>query len=257
MRVPVGKWLRDYIEDTFHLDSRLARSLWHLVARPGSLTQAYVEGQRSAYVRPFRLYLTASFLYLLALTFFPPNDIVRFQPAGQTEEMKLSVGMATAAVTVTESTAPPASAPPERSALWHKMQKFSAQGPGAAQAQAIHLIVTTLPKAMFVFVPVFALLLKLLYRRSGRFYAEHFLFALHFHAFSFLTLGLSLVVLRGSVRPLQQIIILGYLFLALRRVYGQPRVRTFLKAGFLWFTYGVLLLIAVAGGLLATVYFAE
>jgi hypothetical protein len=248
VRVPFGKWLRDYIEDTFHLDSRLARSLWHLVARPGSLTQAYVEGQRSSYVRPFRLYLTASFLYLLALTFFPPNDAVRFQVAAQTEEVKVAVD------TEAGTPAPP---PPERSVLLQKMLKFSAQGPEAAQAKAIHLIVTTLPKAMFVFVPVFALLLKLLYRRSGRFYAEHFLFTLHFHAFSFLTLALSLVVLRGSVRPLAQVILLSYLFLALRRVYGQSRVRTFLKAGFLWASYGVLLLIAVAGGLLATVYFTE
>jgi hypothetical protein len=241
----VGKWLRDYIEDTFHLDSRLTRSLWHLVARPGSLTQAYIEGQRSAYVRPFRLYLTASFLYLLALTFFPPNDAVRFQVVEQAEQVKQ----------VDEAT--PASPPPERSLLLQKMLKFSAKGPGAAQAKAIQLIITTLPKAMFVFVPVFALLLKLLYRRSGRFYAEHFLFALHFHAFSFLALGLSLVVLSGSVRPLAQVIILSYLFLALRRVYGQSRVRTVLKAGFLWATYGVLLLMAVAGGLLATVYFTE
>ena len=39
------------------------------------------------------------------------------------------------------------------------------------------------------FVPVFALLLHVLYRKSGRFYAEHFLFALHFHAFAFLALA--------------------------------------------------------------------
>ena len=257
VRVPVGKWLRDYIEDTFHLDSRLSRSLWHLVTRPGALTQAYVEGRRSAYVRPFRLYLMASFLYLLALTFFPPRDMVQFQAAGQTQELKLSVGQAQAGVSVSEQADTSASPPRERSVLLQKLLKFTARGPGAAQDKAIHLIITTLPKAMFVLVPVFALLLTLLYRGSGRFYAEHFLFALHFHAFSFLTLALALLVLRGSVRPLGPIVIMSYLFLALRRVYGQPRVRTLLKAGVLWGSYGFLLLMAIAGGLLATVYFTE
>ena len=77
LRVPFGKWLRDYVDDTFHLDSNLARSLALLVRRPGALTLEYLEGRRSAYVRPFRLYLTASFLYFLALSVLPvPKDFL-------------------------------------------------------------------------------------------------------------------------------------------------------------------------------------
>ncbi|MFL5354026.1 DUF3667 domain-containing protein [Archangium sp.] len=38
---------------------------------PTSHVLEYLGGRRSAYVRPFRLYLTASFLYFLALSVLP------------------------------------------------------------------------------------------------------------------------------------------------------------------------------------------
>src|SRR5262249_40221463 len=45
-------------------------------------------------------------------------------------------------------------------------------------------VISDLPVAMFVTLPLYALWLKLMYRR--RFYAEHVVFALHLHSFLFL-----------------------------------------------------------------------
>ena len=41
---------------------------------------------------------------------------------------------------------------------------------------------------MFVFLPLLALVMKLLYWRPKRFYVEHLLFLVHNHAFVFLAL---------------------------------------------------------------------
>ena len=43
-----------------------------------------------------------------------------------------------------------------------------------------------IPKMMFIFLPLIAAVLSVLYVRSGRYYVEHLLFVVHFHAFFFL-----------------------------------------------------------------------
>ncbi len=43
-----------------------------------------------------------------------------------------------------------------------------------------------MPKMMFIFLPLIAAVLSVLYVRSGRYYVEHLLFVVHFHAFFFL-----------------------------------------------------------------------
>jgi hypothetical protein len=45
------------------IDGRLVRSLRYLVSRPGSLTMAYLHGQRKAYVGPVSLFLIANALF--------------------------------------------------------------------------------------------------------------------------------------------------------------------------------------------------
>ena len=49
-------------------------------------------------------------------------------------------------------------------------------------------VVHNMPRAMFVFLPLLALVMKLLYWRPKRYYVEHLLFLIHNHAFVFLLL---------------------------------------------------------------------
>lgn len=108
---------------------------------------------------------------------------------------------------------------------------FSAQ-PGAENAR----VISWLPRIMFLALPAFALLLALVYRR--RFFAEHLVFALHFHsaAFIFATVHLLLVAKTGIpawLAPAARVLdgavpvaLLVYLYVALRRVYGRPHLAT-------------------------------
>ena len=52
----------------------------------------------------------------------------------------------------------------------------------------LEAIVHNIPRAMFVFLPLLALVMKLMYWRPKRYYVEHLLFLVHNHAFVFLAL---------------------------------------------------------------------
>ncbi|MFC4765718.1 DUF3667 domain-containing protein [Dyella koreensis] len=78
---------------------------------------------------------------------------------------------------------------------------------GAAKDEAIERIKAglfgVLPQTMFLMMPLFALLLKLVYLFKRRLYMEHLIVALHSHAFLFLTLLLAVVValLKAWIEP--------------------------------------------------------
>jgi len=102
-----------------------------------------------------------------------------------------------------------------------------------------------LPQTMFVLMPIFAVLLKIMYIFRRRLYMEHLIVALHSHAFLFLNLilGIALSMLGTWLVPhaswLSPIIhllewalviwALVYLFLMQKRVYRQGKFMTTVK----------------------------
>ena len=102
-------------------------------------------------------------------------------------------------------------------------------------------IASNIPAALIILLPIMAFVLKLLYPLSRRYYVEHLLFFVHFHAFFFLILSLQILLSRlgGWINIAETIFTIivvaaalyipAYLFIAMRRVYGQGRVITFLK----------------------------
>jgi hypothetical protein len=98
--------------------------------------------------------------------------------------------------------------------------------------------------AMFLLLPLFALLLKLLYLNRGLRYTEHLVFALHLHAFGFLALTL-LAIPVGPVVPLVLLAVPVYAFMAARQVYGGRRWATALRGLAIVLGYGAVLMVAL------------
>lgn len=119
------------------------------------------------------------------------------------------------------------------------------------------------PTMLFLFVPLFALLLKLFYLGSGRLYLEHLVVALYSHAFlslvllaQFLLLALEdwaaprLALASSAVGLLSLLLWLwvpAYLLLMQRRVYGQPWWLTALKFLVIGSAYTSVLVVCVTG----------
>jgi len=92
---------------------------------------------------------------------------------------------------------------------------------------------SNLPTMMFLFLPLMALVMKGLYPLSGRYYAEHLLFLVHYHAFFYFASTLITLGWWASgfpavgelpaniVTAVLTIYLPVYLFRAMRHVYGQ------------------------------------
>lgn len=88
------------------------------------------------------------------------------------------------------------------------------------------------PLMLLVMMPFLALFLKLLYIRHKIFFIEHLFFSFHLHAFIFFLGTLLLLlsnILSESWIALMTLSIFVYLFLALKKVYGQGFWKTLLK----------------------------
>ena len=122
-------------------------------------------------------------------------------------------------------------------------------------------LIRNVPKALFLLMPLFAFFLKLLYFRRDPLYIDHLIFAFHFHAFLFLFY--SLLIWVSLITPISGILFFGvgvliispaYLFFALRRVYHQGWIKTFIKFNLLSFLYFTSLNIIVLIVSIATIF---
>lgn len=91
----------------------------------------------------------------------------------------------------------------------------------------------TIPISMFFLIPIFALLLKLFYRKRGRF-AHHMVFS--FYYFAFIFLASSIIILSNYIVNVPNWIdvtlilsMLIYLMLSLKHFYEQGYIKTFFK----------------------------
>jgi hypothetical protein len=112
-------------------------------------------------------------------------------------------------------------------------------------------LLENLPVGLFVLLPFMALVLNLLYPLSRRYYVEHLLFVIRYHAFIFLVLIFQVLWSRfAALIRLPEVLInivaiplmvyaIVYLYLSLRRVYGQGRFPTLLKFAALLTAYSI------------------
>lgn len=124
------------------------------------------------------------------------------------------------------------------------------------------LILDNIPVALFVLLPLMALALKVLYPLSSRYFVEHLLFVVHYHAFFFLMLTLQIIFARMTalLRVPEAIAILAivaaafyipvYLFMAMRHVYDQGRILTFMKYVALVICYAIGATLTMLGAVL-------
>ena len=112
-----------------------------------------------------------------------------------------------------------------------------------------------IPFAMFFLLPLYALLLKLIFFGSRKYFVEHVVFALHLHTFIFLMVAVVMVLPDEGFEWIELGILgwyLGYVFLALRRFYEQSKIRTGIKMVLLFVLYQFALLPTMFLTMLAT-----
>jgi len=251
-------------DDVFSWDSRTARTLAALLFRPGFLTTEYFAGRRARYVPPLRLYLITSVVFFFVLSFetlletsVPGTDGTRTPIRVQIEhgegddhwreDLQDSLGR-----TNLDWLTPAAN-----EALRNRLKGQAAkaitlfdENPG----EILDAIIDVAPPVMFLLLPLFALLLKIAYFTSGRYYTEHLVLAVHNHSLLFLTFLLDtfLVAVGSFVSPVEtygeiaiMIWVPAYMYLSLMRVYQQGWFVTSLKFTILSLSYVILFNVAL------------
>jgi hypothetical protein len=121
----------------------------------------------------------------------------------------------------------------------------------------VKTLISNLPYMMLCCIPLFALVLKLLYVRRKVFYIDHLIYALHIHSFAYLatiliilaTIGLNHVASGadvGWIIALLWIAFAAQIFLSIRRVYRQGWFISVFKFFFGGFAYLIVLMAALA-----------
>ena len=126
----------------------------------------------------------------------------------------------------------------------------------------LDLLLDNIPVALIVLLPLMALVLKLLYPLSRRYFVEHLLFVVHYHAFFFLILTIQILFARLAdlirVPEIVSVLLIVaaslyipvYLYMGMRHVYGQGRITTFIKYIGLVAAYGMGTTLTMLGAVL-------
>lgn len=218
------------------LDGRVLRSLRRLITQPGSLTNAYVAGERKPLVGPFQLFFLTNF------AFFIVQSLTHTKIFSSTLD----------------------------SHLHHQDWSDTAQRLLTRHLQAAHdtierfaplfdqAVVLNAKAFVILMVVPFALLLPLVFFRSRRPFAVHMAFALHLYAMLLLLFcaalgvvaidvlrggaGLASPVMDNALTLVNLVVCAVYLYLAIGRVYGGGSVLRAVKAVGLTLVVGAIVL---------------
>lgn len=139
--------------------------------------------------------------------------------------------------------------------LTDQFLKFYRSRNGGSFLQAFY---DSIPLAMFLLLPIFALLLKIFFFKTGK-YAHHLVFTFYYFAFIFTVFSLDLILNTFIVEIpnwLDTILILSiflYLFIGIRNFYQKSLVTSFFKTGFIVFFF-FFPLVFLAIGLIFTAF---
>ena len=218
-----GLWrvIAELCKETFELDGRVWRTLAQMFRRPGALAQEFSRNRRASYLSPIRLYLFASlaFFFLFAMEddrrpgekASARVELDRIDP-GQEEALKAAL--------------PPLQqrkmAEVLRRDRWAKVliglaanyrQTIEGEPDHWDRFLLIRLVdlaedprvffgdlLDNMPIAMFLTLPVYALLLALFFLGSRRYFTEHLVFAVQLQTFAFIVFA-AFVALPDGEEP--------------------------------------------------------
>ena len=218
--------VRHYLAELFAgitlMESKVLRSVWLVVSKPGYLSCEYFRGRRVRYVKPVQLFILMNVAYYFSLTLFSATTFTT-PLATQLHENNYYPAYANWRVNRKQ-----------------QKQQISYQALETKYDKKTNVLSKTL---VFLLIPIFALLFGSLFFRKRRYLVEHAVIATHFWSFSLILLGVilplvSICLIRlchalnfstgyvtndGVVSSILQVCFAAYLFIMLRRVYEASR----------------------------------
>lgn len=255
-----------YLEHHYALDHKMGTSLRYLFFRPGFLAREYMEGRIERHVHPFRLYLFASILLFGIVVSLPRGEGEAKSNAPLVDTTKVSLNnnaeLDSAERSHSEETLSGNRQTTKTDSATLAKEKISVsfddnnREPSAFEKKFINRITSVtrhefmdrlfhyMSLSTLLLMPIFALLLKLLYIRREKYYTGHLILSVHLHVVLFLAISIGTIwsLLFDEKYSITGWLILGwliYLIFSLSRFYREPKKKSTLKAILLLFIYAI------------------
>ncbi len=209
----LGHLLHEVTHELLHVDGKIWRTARSLFTRPGELTAEYWAGRRARWLGPFRVFLIAAAAVVLFVPGIGPMNLRTLVQRKADGGLDLSIGSAV-----------------ERRA---GMRGMTPIGDDAARGYQEELR-RGYAAVRYAAIPISALATRALYRRRQRFYANHVVLGVHFYSFWYLVSLVTNQLPYGVGASIGVSISAIYLFLALRRLYGETALLTVVKSAALF-----------------------
>jgi len=221
--LPFRVIVREFFENNFSWDSRLGRSIFPFLFKPGELTRKFMEGKRASYVHPLRLYLVTSLFFFTVLTFLPNTSnenkpIVAFNDKETKNglSIKIDTTVKKSELKLKSETKKKDSEIGRLISLAPKSRIDALKLAGSESeidsmlrsvdleptfwkrkiiGQVIRLVansenfgsymISRIPVMMFLLVPFFAVFVRLFYLRWNKLYVDFLMMTIHIHSFLF------------------------------------------------------------------------
>jgi Protein of unknown function (DUF3667) len=201
------------------LESKVLRSVWLVVSKPGYLSTEYLRGRRVRYMKPLQLFVFLNVVYYFSLTLFSATTFTT--PLATQLHMNNYY--------------------PTYANLQVNQKLRKEQVSYETLEKTYNKKTSVLSKTLiFALIPIFALLFYVLFFRKRRYVIAHAVVATHFWSFSLILLGVilplfSVLLIRVSkalntsaeyvtndvvTSSFLQLCFAAYLFLMLRRAYS-------------------------------------
>ncbi len=256
------------------LDGKLWKTLGALVFRPGFLTREYFAGRRRRYIGPARLFLVSSLVLFAVLRF--ASESIEVNDVFRSDAPSPAAAGAVPPKPAAEGAAPRSAGPrvaldedldldlgqlpDSMGALRKRVDRFNHLSRADKVEQIVAGVLRYGPYAMFVLLPAFAALLKVLYlgRRRRyparpRLYGEHLVFAAHNHAFLFVVGTLLFVTPVEIVRQAIAVWAAIYWRGPLHAIYGGSWAGVAVRGFMLVVVYSIMFAFVTVGLLLAAI----
>ncbi len=211
-----------FAEDLTHYEGKFWKTIQYLFFKPAYLTIEYLKGKRTSYLPPVRLYIFVSFFTFLLPHLLPENKEPEYKKShnpkylAEVDSIKKANGNELAYITdyglilsneyknyqeldstrlTLEGT--------EDEMIWleylgHKkgidLKEYT---PDTIWDMFLSAFAKNFPKSLFIYLPLFALIIQLFHRKQNFIYFDHAIFTLHF--FSFLLLSLCVNMILGNI----------------------------------------------------------
>ncbi len=246
-----------FVEDLVHYDSSFWKTVKALLFRPGRLTIEYLEGRRRKYVPPVKLYIFINFLVFFLPGILPSDnaesnikfDGTSFTINDEAATAKESERFHTLKQLDSIDKVTPAA---DKSEFTYKLENIvNRKRAGMTRGQFDNMwkaeFMQNIPKAIFLFLPIFAVNLWIFHGKKRWFYFDHGIFTLHYFSFLLLTFSLYMIIdsvlllfgnLYDLISPIVFLVMSGwwffYFFRAHRRFYQEKRWISRLKCSALF-----------------------